>query len=763
MALPRRTRTEFADFFRTSAASSSRHNDADATPMSDAEAPEPVKKSRIPFLGRARKKSQPSSSSSGHETITSKGRLHSARSHDTALRPSMQDDNPSPSLGSRLASHFNSSKPRLLHRSPKKGSRTGDTNVLSPPNDPSTNSPSFESRRSSDDASRNRTPTPGRQPMITVSLSPDNLAEYKDLFTRPSDEGLSRPPAPSPPLPARSPPPLPTPSTAVPRTPKARRHTRTNAGSIEELSGFESDQPLKTSTTRTSVAQKRRTLGAIPYNPSDASSTTVSRRLRSHSLLTAASPPPTVPLPAPPSGVQAQASSIPPRSSMSLLPVSTSLSVTTSALRRSSVSSMADPKARRQPSTLTPLSTPPDAAPIPPVQDRDSASQACVTIPQSPVLDAMPQSPASDTMPQSPASDTMTQTPVYPVFERDEIDINIASSGQLRAALKRRDAQLKELEEYITQLTDAHIAEKYALEKKVVSLTRESARKDKEIKGLTWLVVNNRDHRGADGNRIAERGQDKEGLMMLNPEASASTSTLDVTRGASPPMGQLSAASRSATQLVNYDSAPESSYASGGESRFSGTESWYGSSSATESTQSSFLTGKKVQHTVRRGFGALAPRHSLVARSPDAANGHAAYRLSSVFSVASTDSTRTSETPNTRSSSSKRSSMASTSSSGMSISPSAHPPMPAIPETRPMSATKPKSSNEPLRKGYYRTEKDQPEKEAKDEKRTTKRGHRVSAAPPLTPAAAYAATLNSTRSPSIAQVLERSPRPPPNT
>jgi len=39
---------------------------------------------------------------------------------------------------------------------------------------------------------------------------------------------------------------------------------------------------------------------------------------------------------------------------------------------------------------------------------------------------------------------------------------------------------------------ETHIAEVTALEKKISSMEREAVRWDKEIKGLTWLVVNNK-------------------------------------------------------------------------------------------------------------------------------------------------------------------------------------------------------------------------------------------------------------------------------
>ncbi|KAK0194425.1 hypothetical protein F5146DRAFT_1221872 [Armillaria mellea] len=66
-------------------------------------------------------------------------------------------------------------------------------------------------------------------------------------------------------------------------------------------------------------------------------------------------------------------------------------------------------------------------------------------------------------------------------------DIETATVDQLRQALILRDQQLDELASYLLKVTQNHVTEKNALEKKIASLEREAARREKEIKGLTWL------------------------------------------------------------------------------------------------------------------------------------------------------------------------------------------------------------------------------------------------------------------------------------
>lgn len=71
-----------------------------------------------------------------------------------------------------------------------------------------------------------------------------------------------------------------------------------------------------------------------------------------------------------------------------------------------------------------------------------------------------------------------------------EIDVDNASVDELRKALQLRNQQFDELSKHLHKITEAHTAEKTVWEKRILDLEREAARRDKEIKGLTWLVKN---------------------------------------------------------------------------------------------------------------------------------------------------------------------------------------------------------------------------------------------------------------------------------
>jgi len=66
----------------------------------------------------------------------------------------------------------------------------------------------FESDSSSDTQSRSSTPRPScakSQPLITISLSPDNLSDYENLFYRPPPQDSDPTPNPTPPSTGQTP------------------------------------------------------------------------------------------------------------------------------------------------------------------------------------------------------------------------------------------------------------------------------------------------------------------------------------------------------------------------------------------------------------------------------------------------------------------------------------------------------------------------------------------------------------------------------
>jgi hypothetical protein len=67
------------------------------------------------------------------------------------------------------------------------------------------------------------------------------------------------------------------------------------------------------------------------------------------------------------------------------------------------------------------------------------------------------------------------------------LDIDTASASQLRVALRTRN---QHFEDYVLKATETHVTEVTKLEKKVLTLEKEVARKDKELKGLRWIINN---------------------------------------------------------------------------------------------------------------------------------------------------------------------------------------------------------------------------------------------------------------------------------
>ncbi|KAF9030938.1 hypothetical protein BDZ89DRAFT_1132071 [Hymenopellis radicata] len=177
---PRKFRTDFSDFLRGGhQQGQSIRNDAppslaSALSTESLHVPEtPGKsKSRLPFLGRSRKKS--SQVSDIDESDVPPIPSQDERLSVASATESEASSQASPSFLSRLTQRPKAS--RKTSRNTLVNGYTSDS--LVPPS--SGNPQSFESTH----ASRSTTPRP-KQPTITVLLSPDNMSDYHDLFTQP--------------------------------------------------------------------------------------------------------------------------------------------------------------------------------------------------------------------------------------------------------------------------------------------------------------------------------------------------------------------------------------------------------------------------------------------------------------------------------------------------------------------------------------------------------------------------------------------------
>ena len=334
---------------------------------------------------------------------------------------------------------------------------------------PSTLSPStsrtasYESGSSNGSGPRSTTPRPSR-PLITISLSPDNVSEYKDLFTRrpPQDSDVAPSPSPSSPSSRHPKPDVPiyprrgqTPASAIAaahrqatssgddRSPsRSSKYSRKNSDSDKETPGSSTQESPRLATLDgenvlpPTLQRLLSTATASAQSPEIVTSPTRSRMRLPHTP--ARSRPPSIPLPQPP---------------VFNTPTPEVLRQTPNAeLEATSAQKV---NARPRAHTIGSVSNPP----LPDAQF-------------TPKITATLSPPSTDIIPDA------------------NFDIETASAPQLRAALKTRNQQYDELATYVLKVTETHSTEVSNLEKKILALDKEVARKDKELKGLRWIINN---------------------------------------------------------------------------------------------------------------------------------------------------------------------------------------------------------------------------------------------------------------------------------
>ncbi|KAF8892976.1 hypothetical protein BD779DRAFT_1669991 [Infundibulicybe gibba] len=685
---------------------------------------------RIPFLGRTRKKSTHSIASSGVSSASGldENTPDTADPAETApvsnqntrlTRPKTSPAEspvysatvspfglPPPSLSSKLAAHFTPSKPRRPTTATPKpiqtpsdsadSRRTSDS--LSPPA-PNVRSASFDSGSSGTSANRSPTPRPAQpaptKPTITVSLSPDNLDDYANLFTLPRKK--LQPAAQNPPD---------GPGVNQPRDDESIRtadshgggtppspfpsespivENSSDAGSSNPDALEESERHRKKLTSNPTMpqavigsgsltSQKRVTVATMPYHATENVASALPRQRFKSSIgsLSRPSRPPSIPLPPPPTGM-------PPKPSIST----------------------PTPQSPSEPRTPTNTS---------PTRPRANTTGSAPS--------AIPGTPGTPSkIPQSP-SQKNTRTagnPISPISGRprkDDFNINTASPEQLKAALTTRNQQYDELASYLLKITESHVAEKHALEKKILSLEREAIRRDKEIKGLTWLVTNTR---GASSASLTGLG-------------SRSTSTIQSDQDTQ--RSQSRGSSRISLRRVQYtDDSGAESY------QTSGAESMLGSgASGTESMSS--IRDKKLRRPSTLETGIVLSQHSSLKRVP------------SNKSNLGPDFPLPPDLPY-----GKRSSVSSYSTSPASSTSSLLPPSPNPSTAMSSLSAIPEAHPNDLASGAA-------DRQEKEERRASRASNRISAsslASSSSASSAYAANLKRGRPPSIAQVLQQSP------
>ncbi|KAK0204919.1 hypothetical protein DFS33DRAFT_1323850 [Desarmillaria ectypa] len=648
-----------------------------------------TKSSRIPFLGRARKKSTVSDGRSTFESRnTDDGQWPTSLTDEINPLPSDSSVSHSHShtstsasdahslLGSKIAVQIAHSIPKSPAKPTRLSSHSASVNgytsdsLLSPISSP--RSTSIDTTIS--DASRKHRsamPRP-KQPTITVSLTPDNLSEYGDLFTQPrkkisltnqqslthddrayqSDTQIKS-------LPRLSSPEIP----PLPKSPPAKlRDTRsytddavslkstrsTRRYRVEDGSRHSGEESETLSTLSMPALPGRRTslethrmLGSMPYS---------SQEQRPLHLAKGASPhePPTIPLP-----------ELPPLNPLPDVP-----SPTMSAGPKSIANG------RRRAHTMSSVSLPPKpCSPSGPLSPRGSFDRR---------LD-----------------DERSNK------ENDDLDIDSAPVEQLRQALKDRSQQVDRL----LKAAQTHLLEKTDLEQKITLLEKEAARREKEIQGLTWLV----------NNRGAAVG---ESPIILAP--SKSTGALQTEKSTCSP-SSLSVSKNPAYRYLNadYDSEAESHQTSGGEST------------------TSVRTPRPKRYSKVPVKPTLSQRSSL-------RNGGAAGSDTSIPSVPTLDKRASvSSVAFSVTSTSSTSSLIPPSPSTSTLSVIPEGILPPVPR-RQVSAPSSSSRDPAIVAAIIRSRE-------KEQRRASKLPMSVPSASAPTPAAAYAANLK--QGPSIAQVL----------
>jgi hypothetical protein len=114
--------------------------------------------------------------------------------------------------------------------------------------------------------------------------------------------------------------------------------------------------------------------------------------------------------------------------------------------------------------------------------------QKLIARPRAHTIGSVGNSPLLDDQPTP--NTTATLIPPSTDIPEASIDIDTASEPQLRAALRFRNQRYDELATYVLKITEAHAMEVTNLGKKVHTLEKEVARKDKELKGLRWIINN---------------------------------------------------------------------------------------------------------------------------------------------------------------------------------------------------------------------------------------------------------------------------------
>jgi hypothetical protein len=309
------------------------------------------------------------------------------------------------------------------------------------------------------------------QPLITVSLSPDNLSEYKDLF-------FPRPVAP-PQDSNDTPSPTPPPNSRLPKS---------------DLPTY----PRRGQTPASAIAAARRQATCDGDDRSLSRSSRYFRKNSDSGKGLEETPGPSVTQESPqvtpdgekglPPSLQRHPSSGPRFSANVNSPSIRSRMKPLSNAIRSRPPSIPPPQT---PMPSTPLPDVPPFFPLPQKSNTElqaTSAQKLIARPRAHTIGSVGNSP----LPADQPTPNTTATLSPPSMDVSEVnfDIDTASAPQLRASLRTRNQQYEEFASYVHKVTETHVTEVTNLEKKILVLEKEVARKDKELKGLRWIINN---------------------------------------------------------------------------------------------------------------------------------------------------------------------------------------------------------------------------------------------------------------------------------
>ncbi|KAI0325371.1 hypothetical protein GY45DRAFT_1210103, partial [Cubamyces sp. BRFM 1775] len=125
---------------------------------------------------------------------------------------------------------------------------------------------------------------------------------------------------------------------------------------------------------------------------------------------------------------------------------------------------------------------------LPPVPAKDRDGSVRGQGAKTPDLPSLASAPASAS--STPAGTTPTRTTVREDAVKKLLADENATTDELREALRTQNAKYARLMSYLLSLTERHGMEKHEFLRRIETLEQDARRRERELKGLRWLVAN---------------------------------------------------------------------------------------------------------------------------------------------------------------------------------------------------------------------------------------------------------------------------------